>query len=301
MKKVTYCPIGEIQQRFGVYLTGAGFEKTAPGETYPHDYHTSDYYFTWKNGRILADWEYQILYIRSGRGVIEFERGQSIKVSSGTLILLRPGEWHRYRPDLQTGWEEAYIGIGGRLLESIACPPFFTERHTVVPVADPESFEKQLYPLIEKIKSASAEHPYSLSLETLALLARVSESRYARNTSIGHNADIRKATVYIAHHLAEVIDFADLARKYSMGYTLFRRLFRAYTGLAPLEYQTSLRIRRATHLLTSTDIPVEQIATDTGFASPAYFSRYFRLRLNLSPTEYRKIHSSAKYRQSKPR
>ena len=289
MKKVTYCPIGEPQRQFGIYLTGAGFERTGPHETYPHEYHSSDYYFTWENGRTLPSWEYQLLYIRTGAGVIEFQRRKPIALSAGSLVILHPGEWHRYRPDSETGWEEAYIGIGGRMMESVARPPFFDARCTVLKVPDRESFEKQLYDLIEQIKVGSTERPYSLSLKVLLLLTSVFESRPATDSASGHNADIRKSTFHIAHHLDETIDFAKLARTYGMGYSIFRRRFREYTGLAPFEYQTSLRIRRACHLLSSSDLPVAQIATETGFETPAYFSRYFRLRLNMSPSEYRRM------------
>ena len=73
MNKIHYCPVGLIQRQFGIYVTGAGMEETKPGEPYPHAYHSSDYYFTWRKGRALTDWEYQILYIRSGEGEIEFE------------------------------------------------------------------------------------------------------------------------------------------------------------------------------------------------------------------------------------
>ena len=290
MKKVTYCPIGMPQRQFGVYLTGAGFERTEPGEDYPHEYHSSDYYFTWKNGRTLPDWEYQILYIRRGRGVIEFTRKRPIPLCSGSLVILRPGEWHRYRPTKEVGWEEAYIGIGGKMMENVTCPPFFTPRQTVMTVTDREKFESSLYALIEQIKSSSAEAPYSLALKTLLLLTTQFERNQDVNTASGHNSDIRKSTFHIAHHLDEIIDFTKLARAYGMGYSLFRKRFREYTGLAPLEYQTSLRIRRACHLLSSSDLPIAQIAEETGFETPAYFARYFRKRLNMSPSEYRIAH-----------
>ena len=105
MNKIHYCPISQIQRQFGLYVTGAGHELTRPGEPYPHEYHSSDYYFTWQKGRALADWEYQLLYIREGRGAIQFKRGKNIPVCAGTVIILHPGEWHRYRPDPNTTTE----------------------------------------------------------------------------------------------------------------------------------------------------------------------------------------------------
>ena len=96
--------------------------------------------------------------------------------------------------------------------------------------------------------------------------------------------------LHIAHHLGEVVDFAALAKRLGMGYTLFRRCFREYNGMAPLEYQIALRIRRAMHLLTSTNIPVGQIASETGFKTAAYFSKFFHERTGSSPTQLRRTH-----------
>lgn len=285
--KFFYCPISPVQQKFGLYLTGAGYETTLPGEPYPHEYHSSDYYFTWRNGRVLPDWEYQLLYIRKGRGTIEFQRGKSISVGGGDAIILRPGEWHRYRPDPKTGWSEAYIGIGGEYLERIVAPPFFSCAETIVKVPDETMFDTDIENLVEQIQSAGTEHPYTLALKAASLLASLCETPAARTGKSAHNVAMRKANLFIAHNLGDVIDFPALARRCGMGYTLFRRSFREYNGMAPLEYQNALRLRRAMHLLGNSDVPIAQIAGETGFKSPAYFSKFFHDRTGLSPLRYR--------------
>ena len=285
--KIFYCPISPIQRKFGLYLTGAGCEITRPGEPYPHEYHSSEYYFTWENGRVLADWEYQLLYIREGRGVIEFQRGKSIAVGGGDAIILRPGEWHRYRPDPETGWSEAYIGIGGEYLERIVAPPFFSPAGTIVKVAAETMFDGDLVSLVEQIQSAGAEHPYSLALKAASLIASLFETPVAQSGKPARNVAMRKANLFIAHNLGGVIDFPALAGRYGMGYTLFRRSFREYNGMAPLEYQNALRFRRAMHLLGNSNVPIAQIAKETGFKSPAYFSKFFHDRTGLSPIRYR--------------
>ena len=83
----------------------------------------------------------------------------------------------------------------------------------------------------------------------------------------------------------------ELAKEIGLGYSAFRKRFREYTGMAPLEYQIALRIRRASRLLTSTSIPIAEIAADTGFNTPNYFSRFFRKATGLSPAEFRKSQS----------
>lgn len=170
MNKIHYCPISPIQRQFGLYVTGAGHELTKPGEPYPHEYHSSDYYFTWQKGRALADWEYQLLYIRDGRGVIQFKRGKSIAIDGGTVIILHPGKWHRYRPDPKTGWSEAYIGIGGEYLSHIVSKPFFPQTPAVIRIAPNGRFDHDLMALVEKIQATSApdDSATSISRATLA-------------------------------------------------------------------------------------------------------------------------------------
>lgn len=291
MNKTLYCPVGEPQRKFGVYVTGAGHEITKPGEPYPHDYHSSDYYFTWDKGRALADWEYQILYIRSGKGVIEFQRGKRIRIKAGTAIILHPGEWHRYRPDQKTGWSEAYIGIGGDFLSRIVSPPFFSESPTIIRTKPGDSFERELLQLVDDIQTHNIEQPYSIALRVLTLLSTLVEATKIQNHPATSNVAIRRAHLYIAHHLGEVVDFAALAKRVGMGYSMFRKKFLAYTKMAPLEYQLALRLRRAANLLANSETPIAKIAKETGFQSPAYFSRFFHKNTGLSPILYRKRHS----------
>ncbi len=288
MNKIHYCPIGQIQRQFGIYVTGAGREKTEPDEPYPHSYHSSDYFFTWRKGRVLPDWEYQLLYIRSGEGEIEFQRGKHIPVCGGTVIILHPGEWHRYRPNPRTGWSEAYVGIGGKFLERFMSPPFFSKPPTIIHLAPQGKFDRDLMALVEEIRSTSAEHPYTIALKTLQLLATLFEGDSNRRGIGVHNVSIRQANLHIAHHLGEVVDFPELAARFGMSYSLFRKRFKAYNGMAPLEYQLALRIRRAIHLLESSDVPIAQIAEETGFKSHAYFSRLFRARTGCSPIRFRR-------------
>ena len=288
MNKTLYCPVGEPQRKFGVYVTGAGREVTRPGESYPHTYHSSDYYFTWDKGRALADWEYQILYIRSGKGVIEFQRGKRIRLKAGTVIILHPGEWHRYRPDPKTGWSEAYIGIGGDFLMRIVSPPFFNESPTIIQTKPDGSFERNMLELVDDIQAHNVEQPYSIALHVLTLLSTLVETTKIQDNPITSNVAIRRAHLYLAHHLGEVVDFAALAKRVGMGYSMFRKKFLAYTKMAPLEYQLALRLRRAANLLANSETPISQIAKETGFQSPAYFSRFFRKNTGLSPALYRK-------------
>ena len=57
------------------------------------------------------------------------------------------------------------------------------------------------------------------------------------------------------------------------------------------ERRTSLRFqtfRSAAELLTSTDLPISDISRRCGYENPFYFSRVFRERMGMPPSEYRR-------------
>ena len=45
-------------------------------------------------------------FISKGKGIFESRHGGKYELVPGSLYLLYPHEWHRYRPLTSTGWEE---------------------------------------------------------------------------------------------------------------------------------------------------------------------------------------------------
>ena len=72
-----------------------------------------------------------------------------------------------------------------------------------------------------------------------------------------------------------------------LGYTWFRRVFREYVGMAPAQYQHTMRLNKARELLATTAHSISEIAYALGFESVSAFSLFFRLRERLSPSQYR--------------
>ncbi len=65
------------------------------------------------------------------------------------------------------------------------------------------------------------------------------------------------------------------------------RLFRRELGVSPRDYLAGLRLERAAELLRSSSLTVAAIGEQVGFRDPYYFSRCFRQRFALSPSEFR--------------
>ena len=273
------------QLRLGAYVTVAGHETSAIVKSFPSPLHNA-YYASVDNGRLFEGTEHQILYIRSGKRTAEFRRGHRISVKAGYVNILRPNEWHRYKNDLKT-WDEAYIGLGGEMVERVVRELFPKPDPVIIDTSSIPHFDTDMMSLVEEILSDEADKPHSLAIKALSLIASLAESTGGRQEAPSAYTAIRRANLYIAHHLSETIDLAELAKQFGMSYSYFRRCFHAYTGCSPLAYQLSLRIWRAKRLLRGTDMPISEIAKALGFYSQAYFARFFRKDTGMSPTAYR--------------
>jgi transcriptional regulator GlxA family with amidase domain len=76
----------------------------------------------------------------------------------------------------------------------------------------------------------------------------------------------------------------------------FARSFKAAFGLPPHRYLLTRRIERAKSLLRDTDLPVIEIAFQTGWESLGTFGRIFRDITGESPTELPHCFVSAAHR-----
>jgi transcriptional regulator GlxA family with amidase domain len=118
----------------------------------------------------------------------------------------------------------------------------------------------------------------------------VGQQPYARvaRTAQADDAVIARCQAWIADHYADPAPVAAMLRLSGLNERTFARRFRQATGLAPLEYVHTLRIEEAKQMLEAGHEPVEQIAAEVGYGDPAFFSRLFRRKVNLTPAQYRR-------------
>ncbi|WP_448787278.1 hybrid sensor histidine kinase/response regulator transcription factor [Bacteroides graminisolvens] len=69
--------------------------------------------------------------------------------------------------------------------------------------------------------------------------------------------------------------------------SVFYQKFKSLTGFTPNEYLRVIRLKKAADLLTHTDMRISDIAYETGFEDPLYFSKSFKIQFGKSPRQYR--------------
>jgi transcriptional regulator GlxA family with amidase domain len=93
--------------------------------------------------------------------------------------------------------------------------------------------------------------------------------------------------------LAEPLDVATMARHASVSPRTFARRFTEETGTTPNRWLTDQRIAAAQQLLERTDLPVEEVATRSGFGSAASLREHLARRAKTTPTAYRRTFRGA--------
>lgn len=93
---------------------------------------------------------------------------------------------------------------------------------------------------------------------------------------------------YIFAHYAEKITKEKLAAFVFLTQDELDRLFRNHEGMDIPAFIENTRIERAAALLRGTGRTVSAIASEVGFADPAYFCRRFRKAYGMTPGQYRR-------------
>lgn len=122
-------------------------------------------------------------------------------------------------------------------------------------------------------------------MQLLSFLSRA----YSRMEEPENNELIRLGEVlsHLENHFSEPMQIQELARMAHMSESTFTRTFRRALDSSPIDYLIRIRIRRASELLQSTDLPISEIAEKTGFRDGNYFARQFRQVVKLTPSQFR--------------
>lgn len=271
-------------KNWGLYINVAGCADILPGACYPPPGHPSEYSFSWENGRILH--EFQINYITSGEGILETRTGK-YPVKEGSVIIVFPGMWHRYRPS-KTGWKEHYVGFNGAFANQIFQNEFFAGNNPIYHIGFNElllqSFH-ELFNLVDMEKTGYQQICSGLVVYILSTIISIKKNENFEGKQIEHT--IQKACLIIRENIDKNMNIEKLAADLNIDYSIFRKMFKAYTGISPGQYHLSLRIRQAKDLLINTNLSIKEISYRLGFESIFYFSRVFKSKTGISPTEYK--------------
>jgi AraC-like DNA-binding protein len=135
---------------------------------------------------------------------------------------------------------------------------------------------------------------FSLHLRAIvwAVFAKLRSISVESENKTPHQSDdfsrLYPALHYISRFCHKTLDIPQLAEMCSMSVATFRKNFIRHTGLLPVQYINSYRLKVALSLLKNSSEQIVSIAMKSGFPTLSHFNRVFKKEFGCSPAEYRK-------------
>lgn len=282
---IKYLPPSNNQIQWGMFISGVGYQYTETGSEYPVKGHPREYTFNPERGRTIE--EYAIVYITKGSGMFTSVYSGVKKLEQGDIFFIFPGQWHSYHPDVKTGWDEYWITFHGNYCNNIL-ENLVNKNNPIFHIGMNEQIVKMFREMQDCAKSQLAGFQQVLCgtlLHIIGLIYFISQNQVfeAKDTQ-----RIQEACVLMQENIYNKVKPENIAQSLNMSYSSFRKLFKHYTGLAPHQYMLQLKLEKTKELLGSTDLPIQDIATELGFESADYFSFFFRSKTGINPLSYRK-------------
>lgn len=101
------------------------------------------------------------------------------------------------------------------------------------------------------------------------------------------NPLVKKVFGYIQEHIAENFSLDDAASFAGVSSFYLSKLFKEETGETFINYVTDRRLEKARLMLCNTGLSIKEISAEIGYNDQNYFSRIFKNKFGISPTDFR--------------
>jgi AraC family transcriptional regulator len=98
---------------------------------------------------------------------------------------------------------------------------------------------------------------------------------------------LERVLAYVRDRIADDLALADIAAIAGVSPTRFKRLFKQSMGIPVHQYVMRRRVERATELLRRTNMPLSEVALQTGFANQSHMATTVRRAIGVTPKALR--------------
>ncbi|MDD4518164.1 MAG: AraC family transcriptional regulator [Limnochordia bacterium] len=229
--------------------------------------------------------EYNYLIFLEGTAWFDYQ-GALHKVGRGDLVCIVPGEEHAAWTTEEDPMHcyafcfHIYTMNGTRLQEDCLNMPRFSR---------PGNFEQLQYLFRRLVHHwVSGQHNHRAKCRSIALNI-LYELDYWQHTNLApkQTDQVGQVIEYLMSNYHQQITLADMAKIMHLNPVYFSRIFKIATGQTPIQYLTSIRVKKAIDLLLESTETINEISFKVGYKDPSYFSRVFKKVTGICPQQYR--------------
>ena len=243
--------------------------------------------------------EFEIIYVKSGFLTVSIS-GENYIGKPGDAFVVSPGNLHFMGS--QTGNEDyftflfplKYISfrtddiLDDKLLEPL------NSGHLMISPEIEDTVKEQCEQLVEiyGAKKEESQSKITAQIKTKIILLQFilklwKKGFIVENDTSGKNTVEKEMVSYIQQNFTGKILLKEFGKQFHLSEKYISRYFKEHFHITISQYVTYLRLEHAKQLLQDTDIPVTEVAMQSGYQNVSYFIRSFKKTYGMSPLKYR--------------
>ena len=207
-------------------------------------------------------------------------KGNAVKAEAGALVYAPEGAEYSARFDRFESENACTVGINFRLFDEAGNPIIFDNEIKVFRGS-------ALRAPVEKIDQADKGTPPCFAAMKSGIYDIISILGSTKNALDDKYKIICKGIEYLEGGNLQM-PIEALAEVCNVSESYFRRLFKEYCGISPMQYRMNTKISKAKEYLCHTALNSSEIADLLLFHDTAFFCRYFKAATGMTPEEFRK-------------
>lgn len=267
------------------FPVGANYIKQNKDYFRPHAYHP----------------DAEILLVYEGIGTLQAS-GTDIPLESGNIYFIYPNEVHSIRTfgsmriRTLTFSRDAIAMSENHFFQKEFVQPLWDGRLKLPRIITPEHpTHKIIYEQLGNLKNAcifSSNYKAGRLCILMTILTALLPYCTLDETAVGiqdtNNDTVRKCLLYLHNFYKKRLTLEMIADHLNLNPNYLCTMFRKYTGQSVFTHLTHIRIEHGAKLMRTTDLPVSEVATLSGFHNESLFYRKFRQIIGMTPLSYRK-------------
>jgi len=214
--------------------------------------------------------------------------GVDLLLKQGDMVLYGPNQWHMQYADI--GVAPRYITVSFDA-SGLDLTPLVNRRFAV-----PQQAVKLMQQMLreqERMDEYSGDMILAQLAQLLMPLLRQTESpseaRLQTSNAIhSENEIIRRAQIYVSTHIREKLTVPLVARQVDVSPSYLTALFHKNLQISPGEYIRRIKLQESKQMIRENNLNFTEIAAELQYSTVHHFSRQFKEKFGITPTEYAK-------------
>ena len=214
--------------------------------------------------------------------------GQDLLLEQGDMMIYTPNQWHMQYADIGVAPRFVTISfeLSGSDLSSLKNKKISAPQQAI-------TLLQQMHRELERSDEYSWDLIVSMLGQLLLILLRQASAPAAEKPKNSNNLNsenqiIRRAQQYITDHLRDKLSVPLVAQMVDVSPSYLTALFHKNLQISPAEYIRRLKLQESKQMIRENSMTFTEIAAALQYSTVHHFSRQFKEKFGITPTEYAK-------------